>query len=144
VIEGIVGKTLKGRRDNVVLATKVHIPRGDDPNQRGNSRRWLTRGVEDSLCRMQTDHIDLYQVRRPSPDTDIEEALSALTDLMRAGKVRATRNWVNAMSSEPVVRHGRTCPGNLSLLFLAQHLRRGCPRHRRAKRRRSSNGYARA
>lgn len=87
--EEIVGKALKGRRDNIVLATKAHLPMGDDPNQRGNSRRWLVRAVEDSLRRLQTDHIDLYQIHRPSPDTDIEETLSALTDLMRAGKVRA-------------------------------------------------------
>jgi aryl-alcohol dehydrogenase (NADP+) len=87
--EEIVGKALKGRRDNVVLATKAHLPMGDDPNQQGNSRRWLTRAVEDSLRRLQTDHIDLYQIHRPAPDTDIEETLSALTDLMRAGKVRA-------------------------------------------------------
>ncbi|MGA2492648.1 MAG: aldo/keto reductase [Roseiarcus sp.] len=87
--EEIVGKALKGRRGNVVLATKAHLPMGDDPNQQGNSRRWLTRAVEDSLRRLQTDHIDLHQIHRPSPDTDIEETLSALTDLMRAGKVRA-------------------------------------------------------
>ncbi len=87
--EEIVGKALKGRRDNIVLATKAHLPMGDDPNQRGNSRRWLTRELEASLRRLQTDHIDLYQIHRPSPDTDIEESLSALTDLMRAGKVRA-------------------------------------------------------
>jgi len=87
--EEIVGKALKGRRDNVVLATKAHIPMGDDPNQQGNSRRWLMRAVEDSLRRLQTDHIDLFQIHRPAPDTDIEETLSALTDLMRAGKVRA-------------------------------------------------------
>jgi aryl-alcohol dehydrogenase-like predicted oxidoreductase len=87
--EEIVGKALKGRRANVVLATKAHLPMGDDPNQQGNSRRWLTCEVENSLRRLQTDHIDLYQVHRPSPDTDIEETLSALTDLMRAGKVRA-------------------------------------------------------
>jgi aryl-alcohol dehydrogenase (NADP+) len=86
--EEIVGKALKGRRDAVVLATKAHLPMGDDPNQQGNSRRWLTRAVEDSLRRLRTDHIDLYQIHRPSPDTDIEETLSALTDLMRAGKVR--------------------------------------------------------
>lgn len=87
--EEIVGKALKGRRDNVVLTTKAHLPMGDDPNQQGNSRRWLTRALEDSLRRLQTDHVDLYIVHRPSPDTDIEETLSALTDLMRAGKVRA-------------------------------------------------------
>jgi len=87
--EEIVGKALKGRRDDIVLATKVNNPMGDDPNQQGNSRRWLIREVEASLRRLQTDHIDLYLVHRPSPDTDIEETLSALTDLMRAGKVRA-------------------------------------------------------
>jgi aryl-alcohol dehydrogenase-like predicted oxidoreductase len=87
--EEIVGKALKGRRGSVVLATKVHGPMGNDPNMQGNSRRWITRAVEDSLRRLQTDYIDLYQIHRPSPDTDIEETLSALTDLMRAGKVRA-------------------------------------------------------
>ena len=87
--EEIVGKALKGRRDNMVLATKVHGPMGEDPNQQGNSRRWIMQAVEASLRRLQTDYIDLYQIHRPSPDTDIEETLSALTDLMRAGKVRA-------------------------------------------------------
>ena len=87
--EEIVGKALKGRRDSIVLATKAHLPMGTDPYQQGNSRRWLTRAVEDSLRRLGTDYIDLYQIHRPSPDTDIEETLSALTDLMRAGKVRA-------------------------------------------------------
>ena len=87
--EVIVGKALKGRRDNVVLATKVHGPMGNDPNEQGKSRRWITRAVEGSLRRLQTDHIDLYQIHRPAPDTDIEETLAALTDLMRAGKVRA-------------------------------------------------------
>ncbi|MBX3083239.1 MAG: aldo/keto reductase [Anaerolineae bacterium] len=87
--EEIVGKALKGRRDNIVIATKVHGPMGDDPNQQGNSRRWIIREVEASLRRLQTDHIDLYQIHRPAPDTDIEETLSALTDLLRSGKVRA-------------------------------------------------------
>jgi aryl-alcohol dehydrogenase-like predicted oxidoreductase len=87
--EEIVGKALKGRRDNIVLATKVHGPMGADPNMQGASRRWIIRAVEDSLRRLQTDHIDVYQIHRPSPETDIEETLSALTDLMRAGKVRA-------------------------------------------------------
>lgn len=87
--EEVVGKALKGRRDNIVLATKVHGQMGDDPNMQGNSRRWIIRAVEDSLRRLQTDCIDLYQIHRPSPDTDIEETLSALTDLMRAGKIRA-------------------------------------------------------
>jgi aryl-alcohol dehydrogenase-like predicted oxidoreductase len=87
--EEIVGQALKGRRDDVVLATKVNGPMGDDPNQRGNSRRWIMTEVENSLRRLQTDYIDLYQIHRPDPDTDIEETLSALTDLVRAGKVRA-------------------------------------------------------
>src|SRR5258708_3091132 len=87
--EEIVGKALRGRRDNIVLATKVHGPMGEDANQQGNSRRWITQAVEASLRRLQTDHIDLYQIHRPAPDTDIEETLSVLTDLMRAGKVRA-------------------------------------------------------
>lgn len=87
--EEIVGKALKGRRDDVVLATKFHGPMGEDPNRRGNSRRWIMTAVEDSLRRLATDHIDLYQVHRPDPGTDIEETLSALTDLVRSGKVRA-------------------------------------------------------
>jgi aryl-alcohol dehydrogenase-like predicted oxidoreductase len=87
--EEIVGKALKGRREHVVLATKVHGPMGDDPNEQGNSRRWITRAVEGSLRRLQTDYIDLYQIHRPAPDTDIEETLSVFTDLMREGKVRA-------------------------------------------------------
>ena len=87
--EEIVAKALKGRRDNVVLATKAGLPMGDDPNQRGASRRWITTEVENSLRRLQTDYIDLYQVHRPDPDTSVEETLSALTDLIRSGKVRA-------------------------------------------------------
>jgi len=86
--EEIVGKALKGRRDDVVLATKAHGPMGEDVNQRGNSRRWLIREVENSLRRLQTDWIDLYQIHRPDPDTHIDETLGALTDLVRAGKVR--------------------------------------------------------
>jgi len=87
--EEVVGKALKGRRDNVVLATKVSRPMGDDPNQRGASRRWIIAAVENSLRRLQTDHIDLYQIQRPDPDTDIEQTLSALSDLVHSGKVRA-------------------------------------------------------
>src|SRR5688500_5301518 len=86
--EEIVAKALKGRRDNVVLATKVHGGMGDDPNQRGNSRRWIIQEVENSLRRLGTDWIDLYQIHRPEPDTDIDETLGALTDLVRQGKVR--------------------------------------------------------
>ena len=87
--EEIVGKALKGRRDDIVLATKLWMPMGDDPNQRGNSRRWIMTEVENSLRRLQTDHLDLYQIHRPDPDTDIEETLSALSDLIHSGKVRA-------------------------------------------------------
>ena len=95
--EEIVGKALKGRRDSVVLATKARMPMGpgtggashEDPNRQGTSRRWLVRALDDSLRRLQTDHVDLFQLHRPDPDTDVEETLSALTDLMRAGKVRA-------------------------------------------------------
>ncbi|MEU6131010.1 aldo/keto reductase [Saccharopolyspora sp. NPDC047091] len=87
--EEIVGKALAHRRDDVVLATKAHGAMSDDPNARGNSRRWITRAVEGSLRRLGTDHIDLYQMHRPDPATDVEETLSALTDLVRAGKIRA-------------------------------------------------------
>lgn len=86
--EEIVGQALQGRRDDVFLATKFFMPMGDNPNQRGGSRRWIMRAVEDSLRRLNTDHIDLYQVHRPSPDTDVEETLGALTDLVRQGKIR--------------------------------------------------------
>ncbi len=87
--EEIVGKALAGgKREHVVLATKVHGSMGDDPNQFGNSRRWIIREVENSLRRLQTDWIDLYQIHRPEADTDIDETLGALTDLVRAGKVR--------------------------------------------------------
>jgi aryl-alcohol dehydrogenase-like predicted oxidoreductase len=87
--EVIVGKALKGRRDDVVLATKFFMPMGEDPNRRGGSRRWIVRAVEDSLRRLGTDWIDLYQVHRPDPATDIDETLGALTDLVRQGKVRS-------------------------------------------------------
>src|SRR3954471_8439757 len=87
--EEIVGRALAdGRRENVVLATKVHGRMGDGPNQYGNSRRWIVREVENSLRRLKTDWIDLYQIHRPEPETDIDETLGALTDLVRAGKVR--------------------------------------------------------
>ena len=87
--EDVVGKALEGRRDDVVLATKFARPTGQDPNQQGASRRWIVTAVENSLRRLRTDHIDLYQLHRPDPRTDIEETLSALTDLIRSGKVRA-------------------------------------------------------
>jgi len=95
--EEIVGKALKGRRDSVVLATKARMAMGHDtggatdadPNRQGASRRWLVRALDDSLRRLQTDHVDLFQIHRPDPDTDIEETLSVLSDLVHAGKVRA-------------------------------------------------------
>lgn len=87
--EEIVGKALSGgRREHVVLATKAHGVMGDDVNQQGNSRRWLVHEVEQSLRRLQTDYIDLYQIHRPEPQTEIDETLGALTDLVRAGKIR--------------------------------------------------------
>jgi len=95
--EEIVGKALAGRRDSVVLATKARgrlragsaIEGVDDPNRQGASRRWLVTAVEDSLRRLRTDYIDLYQIHRPDPETDVEETLSALSDLIHSGKVRA-------------------------------------------------------
>jgi aryl-alcohol dehydrogenase-like predicted oxidoreductase len=94
--EEIVGKALRGRRDNIVLATKLQSrtlvsgpnPSAEDPNGGGNSMRRIMTAVEGSLRRLQTDYIDLYQIHRPDPETDIEETLSALTDLIHAGKVR--------------------------------------------------------
>jgi len=89
--EAIVGSALSGRRDDVVLCTKFHNPVGahDDPNRRGNSRRWIMRAVEDSLRRLDTDYIDLYQVHRPDPTVSLTETVEALSDLVRAGKIRA-------------------------------------------------------
>jgi aryl-alcohol dehydrogenase-like predicted oxidoreductase len=87
--EEIVGEALQGRRDEVILATKAHGPMSDDPNHRGNSRRWLMRACEDSLRRLRTDHVDLFQLHRPDPDTDLDETLGALSDLVRQGKARA-------------------------------------------------------
>jgi aryl-alcohol dehydrogenase-like predicted oxidoreductase len=86
--EEIVGKALAGRRDGVVLATKVHGAMGDDTNARGNSRRWIVQECEASLRRLRTDWIDLYQIHRWDHHTDHDETLGALTDLVRAGKVR--------------------------------------------------------
>ena len=86
--EEIVGKALADRRDSVVLATKVSSPMGSDPNHRVGSRRWIIQECENSLRRLGTDYIDLYQIHRPDPDTSIDETLGALTDLVRHGKVR--------------------------------------------------------
>lgn len=88
--ERVIGQTLKesGLRDQVIVATKAHYPTGPGPNDRGNSRLHLMRACEDSLRRLQTDHIDLYQLHRPVFDMPIDETLAALTDLVRQGKVR--------------------------------------------------------
>jgi aryl-alcohol dehydrogenase-like predicted oxidoreductase len=87
--EEIVGKALRGRRDDVVLATKVHFRMGEGPNRSGNSRRWILKEVEESLKRLNTDWIDLYQIHRPDHTTDIEETLSVLSDLVHQGKIRS-------------------------------------------------------
>jgi len=86
--EEIVGKALKGRRDDIVLATKLGVPIDEDLNHRGGSRRWIITEVENSLRRLDTDWIDLYQLHRPDAHTDIDETLGALTDLVHQGKVR--------------------------------------------------------
>ena len=87
--EQIVGKAIANRRDKVILATKVHGSMGDDLNEGGNSRRWITKEIESSLKRLGTDYVDLYQIHRPDPTTDISETLSVLTDLMHQGKIRS-------------------------------------------------------
>lgn len=86
--ESIVGEALGGRREDVILATKVYGPMGDDVNRRGGSRRWILRACDDSLRRLRTDWIDLYQLHQPDHATDIDETLGAMSDLVRAGKVR--------------------------------------------------------
>jgi len=85
--EEIVGRALKGRREEIVLATKANGQMADDQNSRGNNRRWLVRECENSLRRLGTDYIDLYQMHRPDPSCDIEETLGALSDLIHAGKI---------------------------------------------------------
>lgn len=102
--EEIVGRALRDRRDDIVLATKFHNPMGDDSNRRGNSRRWINRAVEDSLRRLATDRIDLYQIHRPDPATDLAETVDALTDLVRSGKILA---W--GTSTFPAEEIVRTC-----------------------------------
>jgi aryl-alcohol dehydrogenase-like predicted oxidoreductase len=86
--EEMVGQAIAGRRDDIVLATKAHMPMGDERNHQGSSRRWLVTALDDSLRRLGVDHVDLYQVHRWDPRTSDEETLSALTDLQRAGKIR--------------------------------------------------------
>jgi aryl-alcohol dehydrogenase-like predicted oxidoreductase len=86
--EEIVAKAISGRRDELVIATKAHLPMGASPNMQGNSRRWIIQACENSLRRLGTDYIDLYQMHRPDPTAAIDETLGALTDLVRQGKVR--------------------------------------------------------
>lgn len=102
--EEIVGKALRGRRDDIVLATKVHFQMGEGRNRSGNSRRWILKAVEDSLRRLDTDWIDLYQVHFPDHSTDIEETLSVLCDLVRQGKIRAF-GCSNFLAEEIVEAH---------------------------------------
>ena len=118
--EEILGRGLRGRRDQVVLATKVGNPMGGDPTRSGLSRRWIEQAVEDSLRRLQVDHIDLYQMHRPDPSTPMEETLDTLDRLVGSGKVRAIgtstfsptqldhlhalagdRDWVRPTSEQP-------------------------------------------
>jgi len=89
VSEELVGRAIRRRRDDVVLATKFGNPMGDDPNRRGASRRWAERALDGSLRRLGTDHVDLYYVHRPDPATDLDETLGVLSDLVHRGKVRA-------------------------------------------------------
>jgi aryl-alcohol dehydrogenase-like predicted oxidoreductase len=106
--EEIVGKAIAGRRDDIVLATKVHMPMGDDPNRRGNSRRWIIAEVENSLRRLGTDWIDIYQVHRYDPAVDLEVTLGALTDLVRAGKIRYFGHSTSAIIGPRTMDHLET------------------------------------
>ncbi|WP_153531624.1 aldo/keto reductase [Actinomadura macrotermitis] len=116
--ERILGQVLKGRRDQVFLATKFHMPTGPGPNDRGNSRLHIMRAVEASLSRLDTDHIDLYQVHRPDPDCDIDETLGALTDLVRQGKVRYI--GTSAFPPELLVESAWTAEKRLRERFVAE------------------------
>ncbi len=129
--EEILGRALKGRRDQVVLATKANSPMpGDaaDRNRGGNSRVWVMRAVEASLRRLDTDYVDLYQIHRPDPRTDIDETLGALSDLVRQGKVRVIGS--SSFPAEQIVeaqwtaeRRGRErfVTEQLSYSILARH-----------------------
>jgi aryl-alcohol dehydrogenase-like predicted oxidoreductase len=86
--EEIIGRAIAGKRERVVVATKFSAPMGSDVNQRGNSRRWIMLAVEASLRRLGTDWIDLYQMHRPETETELEETIDALSDLVSAGKIR--------------------------------------------------------
>ena len=104
--ETITGKAIAGRRHQVVLATKCGMPLSADPNERGGSRRWINLAVEASLRRLNTDHIDLYQLHQPDPFTDPEETAEAMNGLIAAGKIRywGTSNFSAAMTSESQLR----------------------------------------
>ncbi|GII94618.1 aldo/keto reductase [Sinosporangium siamense] len=126
--EEILGRALKGRRDNVVVTTKFNNPMSDDPNTGGNSRRWITRAVEDSLRRLGTDYIDLYLAHRPDPRTPIEETTGALTDLVRQGKIRAygtssfpAAELVEAQWAADRRHHERPAAEQLAYSILARH-----------------------
>ena len=86
--ELMVGKAIAGRRDDLILATKANSPMGEDRNQQGSSRRWLTTALDNSLRRLDVDHVDLYQIHRWDPSTSDDETLAALTDFQGAGKIR--------------------------------------------------------
>ena len=128
--EEIVGKALKGRRDDVVLATKFFMPMGEDPNRRGGSRRWIIQAVEDSLRRLGTDWIDLYQIHRPDPEIDVDETLGALTDLVQQGKVRyiGSSSYSGRADRRGAVGRARPAPG--ALPHRAAALLAARPRHR--------------
>lgn len=87
-VEEALGQALRGKRDKVVLATKLGLPMNGDPTSSGGSRRWMVQAVEDSLRRLNTDYIDLYQLHRPDPKTPIEETVAAFDELAQAGKIR--------------------------------------------------------
>ena len=105
VSEEIVGEALRNRRDAVLLATKFFMPMDEDLNNRGGSRRWIVRAVEDSLRRLGTDHIDLYQVHLPSTDTDVEETLGALSDLHPRHLIRTVLDEEPDTPNEPAPQH---------------------------------------
>ena len=141
--ELIVGRAIAGRRDDVVLATKFHGSMGDDVNRQGNSRRWVMRAIDESLRRLDVDHVDLYQIHRPDPATPIEETVGALDDLVRAGKIRywgtstfpADRDRRGAMGGGPTQRHRAAHRAAAVLDPLPAHRTRGpagvsAPRHR--------------
>ncbi|GAA2848563.1 hypothetical protein GCM10010472_01850 [Pseudonocardia halophobica] len=136
--EVYLGKALRGHRDDVVLTSKVNNRLGTGVNDGGNSKRWIKRAVENSLRRLQTDHLDLYQVHRPEPNTDIDETLSALTDLVREGKVlhigTSTFSGAEIVEAEWVAdrrgRAGSPPPRCRTRCSIAAPRPRSCPRPR--------------